>query len=122
MAFDYDVKTGEMSNERTCFKLSDEGCVPDGMCIDSDDYLWVALFGGSKVLHINPTSGKILGQIEFPCPNITSCCFGGENLNDLYVTSARIKTDTNKHPLAGSLWVIKNLPFKGCKSVEYKMD
>lgn len=111
-----------MSNERVCLDFKDKEYVPDGMCIDADDNLWVATFGGSKVLHINPTSGEILGKIEFPCPNITSCCFGGENLNDLYVTSARINTDTEKFPLAGSTWVIKNMPFKGRESVEYRMN
>ncbi|OQR71915.1 regucalcin-like [Tropilaelaps mercedesae] len=60
----------------------------DGMTIDVQDNLWVALFGGSRVLHIDSRDGKLLSQVRIPSLNTTSVCFGGADLSTLFVTSA----------------------------------
>ena len=59
------------------------------MCIDEDDHLWVAFYGASKVGCFDPETGQQLAEIEVPAQNTTSCAFGGEDLETLYITSAR---------------------------------
>lgn len=103
----YHPETGELSNARECVKVPEEEGLPDGMCVDDEGMIWVALWGGWGVVRYNPATGKVLKKIELPCPNVTSCCFGGENLDELYITTAAILTDTGKYPLAGGVFKIK---------------
>jgi sugar lactone lactonase YvrE len=51
--------------------------------------LWIALFGGGAVTRWDPFSGQLLERLELPCRQVTSCCFGGPNLDQLFVTTAR---------------------------------
>jgi len=114
VAFDYDVNTGDLTFERTVVTVPDtNGQVPDGMTIDSEGMLWVAIWGGSKVCRYNPNGGQILRELQVPALNVTSCCFGGENLDVLYVTSASCDTDLKKWPQAGFTFEYKNLGVKG---------
>tara|TARA_Y100000991_G_scaffold16046_1_gene10740 strand:+ start:166 stop:1065 length:900 start_codon:yes stop_codon:yes gene_type:complete len=83
-------------------------CVPDGMTIDAEGMLWIALHDGSAVTRWDPTSGEHLATVELPCSKVTSCCFGGENLDQLFITTARHQLDPDqleKQPLAGGLFV-----------------
>lgn len=88
-AFDYDAKTGTISNERTAVKFDSEMGMPDGMTIDRDGNLWVAMWGGWSVLKCNPINGEIIGKVKLPVANVTSCIFGGKNLDILYITTAK---------------------------------
>lgn len=92
--FDHDSNKAEISNRRTVFDLKQNNieAFPDGMTIDADGNLWVACYEGSRVLKINPKTGTLLDTISLPTPNITSVAFGGKNLDELYVTSARYET------------------------------
>ncbi len=107
-AFDYDNSTGDISNGRNIIKVT-EG-YPDGMAIDAEGMLWTALWGGGGVARWNPATGKMLEKIEVPAVNITSCAFGGKQLDTLYITTARIgmnEEQLKKFPLSGGVFAIK---------------
>jgi len=106
-AFDFDVNSGKITNERVAVHVDEKeaGGKPDGMTIDSAGCLWVAIYGGGKVIKFDPQTGKEEGQIVVPSQNVTSCCFGGPNLNTLYITTSRgDDNDNSKYPEAGGLF------------------
>jgi sugar lactone lactonase YvrE len=108
-AFDYDLNTGDISGRRTAFEVPSEMGFPDGSTLDSEGMLWVALWQGGGVSRWNPATGELLQVIKVPAPNVTSCAFGGPNLDRLYITTARIGMDKEalgKHPLAGGLFQV----------------
>ncbi|KAF2095716.1 putative anterior fat body protein [Rhizodiscina lignyota] len=92
-AYDYDAATGSISNKRTFFTVEEPGAVPDGHSQDEDGNLWIALYGGWRVIRVSP-SGQVLGDIRLPTRNITCTAFAGE---DLYITSAA-ESDPEKYP------------------------
>ena len=105
-AFDYDVTSGRLSNRRPAVIFPAGDFYPDGMSIDANGHLWVAMWGGGCVLHCDPVSGRILGRIDVPgARNITSCAFGGTNLDTLYITSSRGDKTDQALPSAGDLFV-----------------
>lgn len=88
LAFDYDLQSGAISNERIAFDTSHLSGNPDGMTIDNQNRLWIAFCRGGAVRCIEPTTGKVEHQIEFPNDaNVTACAFGSDDFGDLYVTS-----------------------------------
>lgn len=109
-AFDFDTENGTISNRRTIVTIDpSEGC-PDGMCIDSEGMLWIALFGGWKVVRYDPAAGVRIGEIALPCAQVTCCTFGGEKLDQLYITTASIgltEEERKQQPLAGATFVAK---------------
>lgn len=122
-AYDYDMATGKISNERVVIEIGGIG-FPDGMAIDSEDMLWIALWNGNAVTRWNPKTGKMIGKVNVPAHNITSCAFVGDELDSLVITSARVdmnEEEIEKYPLAGSLFVV--VPgVKGVKSTFYKTN
>jgi sugar lactone lactonase YvrE len=109
-AFDYDDKTGEITNRRVVIRIPRGGGGPDGMTIDADGNLWVALWGSGTVCKFNPLTGELLQKVIVPAPNVSSCAFGGKNLETLYITTARawVKEDKLKEfPLSGGLFSVK---------------
>ncbi|GHA55483.1 SMP-30/gluconolactonase/LRE family protein [Pontibacter akesuensis] len=109
-AFDFNVATGEISNKREVVHVSEQEGKPDGMTIDSDGNLWVALHGGAAVACYDPRTGAQLHKIEVPATNVTSCTFGGLNLDTLYITTAREwlpAAQLEQYPLSGSLFEVK---------------
>jgi sugar lactone lactonase YvrE len=120
--YDFDNITGSISNRQTAIMVPKQYGAPDGMTIDSDGMLWVAHWGGSAIRCWNPDSGKMIHNIDIPAPHVTSCTFGGKNLNTLYITSAReglSKMQLNNFPKSGSVFKIK-LNFKGSSSHYFK--
>jgi sugar lactone lactonase YvrE len=108
-SFDYDLAAGTMSNERVFFDCTENPGSPDGSCIDADGCLWNAEYGGWRLVRYTP-AGKIDRVIELPVQNPTCCCFGGENLDTLYVTSAAQKLSADElrsQPLAGSVFAVR---------------
>lgn len=106
-AFDYDNETGNITNERVVIVVADSLGSPDGMAIDVNDELWVALWGGSAVGHFNPKTGKLIEKIDVPAQNVTSCAFGGKDLDILYITTASLymsEGNDERYPKAGSLF------------------
>lgn len=113
--FNYDDTTGEISNRTLIKKVPKTEGYPDGMTIDQEGCLWVALYGGSKVMRIDPDSGETVYQVRLPVPKPTSCTFGGLGLGRLYITTARehmTKEEIEEYPLSGSVFRA-NVPFKG---------
>jgi sugar lactone lactonase YvrE len=109
-AFDYDNESGEIRNRRTAVKVPQDEGYPDGMTIDVDGMLWIAHWGGSRVCRWDPRSGRKIGDIRFPVTNVSSCTFGGPDLNELYITTARLglsEQDLQDQPLAGGLFRAK---------------
>jgi sugar lactone lactonase YvrE len=88
-AFDYDVTTGQIANPRIVFHVPESLGWPDGMTSDTDGNLWIALWGGAQVTKWNPGTGQLIEQIPVPALHTSSCIFGGKDMNELYVTSAR---------------------------------
>ena len=92
-AFDFDLETGELTNRRQIAAVEWDETSPagltiaDGMTVDAEDHLWVAIFGAGEVRRYAP-SGELTQVIELPVPGVTSCAFGGEDMADLYITSA----------------------------------
>lgn len=108
-AFDYNIESGAIKNRRVIVTIADELGGPDGMTIDEEGKLWVALWGGNGVGRFDPASGKLLQKIDVPAPHITSCAFGGEHLDTLYITSAReglTEQQLKQYPLSGGLFSI----------------
>ena len=120
-AFNYDVTTGNISNQRVAVTIPNTEGYPDGMTVDTEGNIWVALWAGFKVTRWNPHTGKLLQSISVPAPNVTSCIFGGSNLNELYITTARKDLDEaalNQYPHAGSVFRVKTDAI-GMKSFEF---
>lgn len=105
IAFDFDYKTGGISNERIAIDCKSFQGVPDGMTIDSEDRLWIAFCHGGRVMCIDPRTKTIRHEIAFPVVETTACAFGGSDLGDLYVTTG-IKEGL-KEPLGGRLFVCR---------------
>lgn len=109
-AFDYDDPTGAISNRRVAIQVPPGTGAPDGMTIDSEGKLWVAHWGGGCVIRWDPFTGKMLRRIDVPAPHTTSCAFGGENLDVLYITTARQGLNADQleeYPLSGGLFVVR---------------
>ena len=86
-AWDFDLASGEVSNERVFVDTTGHPGRPDGSCIDADGGLWNAEYGGWRLVRYAP-DGTLDRVIEMPVANPTCCCFGGANLDTLFVTSA----------------------------------
>jgi sugar lactone lactonase YvrE len=105
-AFDADPKSGAISNRRRLVDLPREWGLPDGMTVDAEGFLWVAFWTGSAVRRLDP-GGNLVSAVELPVSLVTSCAFGGPDLSDLYVTSARIGLSNAQvltEPAAGGLF------------------
>jgi sugar lactone lactonase YvrE len=121
-AFDYDDKTGAISNRRVVVRIARGGGGPDGMTIDADGNLWVALWGSGTVGKFDPRTGQLLQKVFVPAPNVSSCAFGGKNLDILYITTARAWMNEEKlkqFPLSGGLFAVKP-GVKGVRAEFYK--
>lgn len=107
-SFDFDVEAGTISNRKIIITIDPSEGVPDGMCIDTEGMLWIALYGGWKVVRYDPLSGKRLCEIPMPCAQVTCCAFGGEKLDKLLITTASIGLSDEerlKQPLAGATFM-----------------
>lgn len=123
-AFDYDVKTSSISNKRVIVKVSDELGILDGMAIDENDNLWVGIWEGFAVANFNSKTGELIAKIDVPAKNVTSCAFGGENLDILYITTSSLgMTEEEKllYPDAGSVFKVKP-GVKGVKTAYFIQD
>jgi sugar lactone lactonase YvrE len=121
-AYDYEIGTGNIINREVVIKISREDGYPDGMTIDNEGMLWIAHWDGWQVTRWNPATGEKLMCIKLPVGRVTSCCFGGDQLQDLYITSAQIGLSADElelQPLAGSLFVIRNIGFTGIESFKF---
>ncbi|MBR62193.1 MAG: gluconolaconase [Dehalococcoidia bacterium] len=100
--FDYDIKTGDLSNRKT-FVQTPEGGLPDGMTVDSHGNIWSARFGGYGVYKYT-ASGVLESKLDIPMRNTTSLIFGGEHYNQMYITSAGGEDKALNGEYAGALY------------------
>jgi sugar lactone lactonase YvrE len=109
LAFDYSLESGALSNPRPVVEVPEALGWPDGMTSDMDGMLWIAMWGGAKLTRWDPRTGKLLANIPVPALNVTACIFGGPDLSDLYITSARKGMTPEQlaaHPLTGGLFCL----------------
>lgn len=109
-AFDFDVQRGAIKNRRAVVRIKPAEGVPDGMTIDEEGMLWVAHFGGGRVARYDPATGAKLSEVLLPADNVTCCGFGGEKLDELYITTARTgltSRQLEQQPLAGGLFRVR---------------
>jgi sugar lactone lactonase YvrE len=107
VAYDYDVETGDISGKRVVVEIPEAMGWPDGMTADLEGMLWVAHWYGWKVARWNPKTGKLIAAYDLPVRCPTSCCFGGPDLSDLYITTARAgspEEEYQQQPYAGGLF------------------
>jgi sugar lactone lactonase YvrE len=99
---------GSLSNKRAFVEIADGG-YPDGMAVDSSGHLWVATFGGWRIDRFDAAGVKV-GEVRFPCANVTKLAFGGEDLRTVYATTARKGLSEQAladQPLAGGLFTFR---------------
>ncbi len=87
-AFDFDPDTGHAGNRRPVVEIPPEQGNPDGMTLDDDGFLWVALWGGRAVHRYDPT-GRHVATVHVPATRVSSCCFGGDDRSTLFITTSR---------------------------------
>ncbi|XP_077891012.1 regucalcin isoform X2 [Ictidomys tridecemlineatus] len=110
------------ANRRSVYKLEKDEQIPDGMCIDTEGKLWVACYNGGRVIRLDPETGKRLQTVKLPVDKTTSCCFGGKDYSEMYVTCARDGMDSEsllRQPEAGGIFKITGLGVKGIAPYPY---
>ncbi|XP_022619770.1 regucalcin [Seriola dumerili] len=115
-AFDYDSNSGRLGNRRVVYRMEEGEGLPDGMTVDAEGRLWVACYNGGRVINIDPATGVRLQTVSLPVMKTTSCCFGGPDYSDLYVTSASLgldQSESSQQPLAGHTFRVRGLGVKG---------
>jgi sugar lactone lactonase YvrE len=103
---DFRVQDGSVSRRRRLVDLPEQWGLPDGMTVDEEGFLWVAFWGGSAVRRIAP-DGRVVSVVTLPVSQVTSCAFGGDDLSDLYITTARNGLEGDQpraQPHAGGLF------------------
>ena len=105
--FDYDPDSGEIEGRRPFVTFDGAAGAPDGMTVDADGCLWVAMFGGYRVQRFSPAGEPLEAVVTPGSPQATCCCFGGPELDTLYITTGRepiAGVSTEGEPNAGALF------------------
>jgi sugar lactone lactonase YvrE len=117
--FDFDPVTGALTDRRPFVQIPDGTGGPDGITVDADGGVWVALWGGSAVRRYAPT-GELDAVIELPTRQVTACTFGGPNLEQLFITTSAQNMAAGADPYAGAVFTLRPevkgmlpLPFAG---------
>lgn len=107
--YDFDLASGTICNRRPLITIAASDGKPDGLTVDDQGCLWVALWDAWQIARFSP-EGQLMQRVRVPVPRPTSCCFGGDNLDTLYVTSASLRLSEAQlasAPLSGSLFAIQ---------------
>ena len=104
-AYDFDLAAGRFGERRPFVRFSGTGGMPDGMAIDEDDGVWVAMWGGGAVRRYT-SAGALDLTIPLPTVNVTSCAFGGADRRTLYITTSR-QGLAEPEPEAGGLFAVE---------------
>ncbi len=103
--FDFDAADGTLTGGRDFVRLPDDlPGNPDGMAIDAEDGIWIALWGGSAV-HRYDRDGRLSAVVEVPAGKVTCPTFGGPDRDRLYITTASLETSAEDEPGAGAVFV-----------------
>jgi sugar lactone lactonase YvrE len=109
IAYDYETESGTAGNRRVFVALPEEAGMPDGLTVDSQGFVWTAQWGGWRVMRHDP-AGKLEREIRLPTEIVTCIGFGGENLDELYITTAWYNLSDRQRkdqPLAGDLFRVQ---------------
>ncbi|MFJ5899506.1 SMP-30/gluconolactonase/LRE family protein [Streptomyces sp. NPDC093064] len=117
-AFDTDPENAGISRRRILSRIPAATGMPDGLTVDAEGCLWVAVWGGERLVRISP-DGDLLGEIPMPVHQPSSCAFGGPRLDILYVTSAREGLDLSDDDPAGSVFALAQVSAVGMPSTRF---
>ena len=120
-AYDCDLKNGELKNRKTMAYQGRELGIFDGLCVDLDGNIWSALYGGGAVIKLSPDktlpNRSEMARIDLPVNLVTSCCFAGDYLETMVITTAirnQSEAELKKYPLSGSLFRVQ-MPVPGLR-------
>ncbi|MCW8129652.1 MAG: SMP-30/gluconolactonase/LRE family protein [Planctomycetota bacterium] len=116
--YDYDRRTGALTRERLFYNAPPTEGFPDGMTVDTDGFIWTTRWDGYAMLKLSP-EGRYLDKIGFPVGKVSSCVFGGANLDELFVTTAGGKD--GKDTLDGTLYRVTKVGARGTKEFRSKI-
>lgn len=120
LAYDYAAAAGTIANRRVFARTAEADGYPDGMAVDAAGHVLVAFWGGWKIIRYDP-DGKVEREIRFPVANPTACAFGGKDLDELYVTTARLGLTPEQladQPMAGDLFRVQ-VEFQGQQEAQF---
>lgn len=122
VTYKYDLKSGEISKPKITIVIPKEEGVPDGICVDAQGMIWIAHWGGAMVSRWNPKIGKCMEKYKIPTPHVTSCAFGGDNYDELFITTASVGLgEREKNSLyAGGIYRIELNHTKGLPTCCFK--
>lgn len=104
---DYNRADGSLSNRDVLITLDDEEAVPDGLTIDANGDIWLAVWNGRCMLHYS-ADGELIDKVNFPVKKVSSVNFGGPDFGTAFVTTAGgTNRDGDDGPLAGSLFAVE---------------
>ena len=117
-AFDFDKRSGQIVGKRCAANVPKEMGFPDGMTVDADGNLWVGMWAGSAVVKYDGATGQMLEKIDIPALHVTTMVFGGAGMDEMFVITAKKKTDLNEFPNAGGMFRIK-MDVKGRRTYKF---
>jgi L-arabinonolactonase len=130
-SYHYDKASGKLSDKALLHTKTESKCaVPDGSCVDEQGYIWNAVWRDGQapgmVQRVDPCTGDVVFTVQMPdtTSQVSCCCFGGPDLNILFITTAAVGRDHDPRegePHAGGLYAVK-LPFKGCLESRLKFQ
>jgi sugar lactone lactonase YvrE len=104
--FDYDPASGRPAGRRPLVRIDSARGLPDGLALDSEGGVWVALYGGHAVHRYGP-DGRLDAVLKLPVAKVTACAFGGPGLDELYITTSRVDLAPGDQPAAGALFLAR---------------
>jgi sugar lactone lactonase YvrE len=121
-AFDFDSDTGAISGRRTLVNIDRADSAPDGLTVDEQGDIWVAMYGGWVVNRYGP-EGSLLASVHIPVAQATSCAFGGGDRRTLFVTTGRERLadgELERQPDAGRVFSVTGLEARGPACAPYR--
>ncbi len=109
-AYHFDLDAGKISEERVVVEYPEGVGRPDGMTVDAEGMLWTAHWDGGRISRWDPATGKVLATVTVPADRVTCCTFGGEQLDVLFITTARHglnEAQLAQQPHAGGLFAVQ---------------
>jgi sugar lactone lactonase YvrE len=107
--FDFDAEKGRLANRRCFVTIDSREGTPDGLAVDVEGSLWLAVFGSGAVYRFDH-AGRPAGKVEVPCSSVSSCVFGGPSMTELFITTAQLELNPKQReeqPLAGTIFRVE---------------
>lgn len=120
-AFAFDAEAGTLAARRTVVEIAPGAGDPDGLTVDADGAIWVALWGGGAVHRYAP-GGRLDRVVELPASHVTSCAFGGPGRRTLFVTTARAgltAAQLQAEPHAGGVFAVADAGVEGLPTARF---